>query len=73
MEKGGVRYHPLFEIFNVLGQKIKTIFNEERQSGYYELIWDGRDDRNQQMPAGVYYVLYQMGDSKTTAKIVLLK
>uniref|UniRef100_A0A7V1EHZ5 FlgD/Vpr Ig-like domain-containing protein n=1 Tax=candidate division WOR-3 bacterium TaxID=2052148 RepID=A0A7V1EHZ5_UNCW3 len=61
------------EIFNVLGQKIKTIFNEERQSGYYELIWDGRDDRNRQMPAGVYYVLYQMDDSKTTAKIVLLK
>jgi bacillopeptidase F len=65
------KYH--LEIYNVLGQKIKTIFNEERQSGYYELTWDGKDDRNRQMPAGVYYVLYQMGDSKTTAKIVLLK
>jgi len=69
-----VRYPPTsFGIFDVLGQKIKTIFNGEKQSGYYEFIWDGRDDRNRQMPAGVYYVLYQMDDSKTTAKIVLLK
>lgn len=61
------------EIYNVLGQKIKTIFNEERQSGYYELIWDGKDDHNRQMPAGIYYVLYQMVDSKTTAKLILIK
>jgi len=61
------------EIFNVLGQKIKTIFNEERQAGYYEFIWDGRDDRNQQLSAGVYYVRFETEGYTKTEKVILLK
>jgi hypothetical protein len=61
------------EIFNVLGQKIKTIFNEERQAGYYEFIWDGRDGRNQQLSAGVYYVRFETEGYTKTEKVILLK
>ena len=65
------RYH--LEIFNVLGQKIKTIFNEERQAGYYEFIWDGKDDRNRQLPAGVYYVRLETDGFKKNEKVILLR
>ena len=61
------------EIFNVLGQKIKTIFNEERQAGYYEFIWDGRDGRNQQLSAGVYYVRFETEGFKKNEKVILLR
>ncbi|MGB9721134.1 MAG: FlgD immunoglobulin-like domain containing protein [bacterium] len=61
------------EVYNILGQKIKTIFNGEKQAGYYEVVWDGKDDLNRQMPAGVYFLTYQMGTIKTTAKVVMVR
>ena len=57
----------------MLGQKIKTIFNEERQAGYYEFIWDGKDDRNRQLPAGVYYVRLETDGFKKNEKVILLR
>lgn len=61
------------KIYNVLGQYIKTLCSGAKQAGYYEITWDGRDAHNRQLPAGVYYLVYEMGTSKTTAKLVLLK
>ncbi|MEO0216575.1 MAG: FlgD immunoglobulin-like domain containing protein [candidate division WOR-3 bacterium] len=61
------------KIYNVLGQKVKTIFNGEKQAGFYELFWDGKDDFNRKLPSGVYYVIYQMAQSKATAEVVLLR
>ena len=61
------------KIYNVLGQYIRTLWSGEKQAGYYEISWDGRDEKNRQMPAGVYYLIYEMGTTKTTAKLVLLR
>lgn len=61
------------EVYNVLGQRVRTIFNEEKQAGYYEVIWDGKDDLNRRLPAGVYFITYQMGTSKATVKVVMLR
>ncbi len=61
------------KIYNVLGQYIKTLWSGEKQAGYYEIVWDGKDGHNHQMPAGVYYLVYEMGNYKTTAKLVRLK
>ncbi|MEO0094483.1 MAG: hypothetical protein ABIL66_01140 [candidate division WOR-3 bacterium] len=45
------------EVYNVLGQRARIIFNEERQAGYCEVIWDGKNDLNRQLPAGIFYNL----------------
>ncbi len=61
------------EIYNVLGQKVRTVFSGEKEAGFYEIIWDGKDDLNRQLPAGVYFITYQMGESKATAKVVMVR
>jgi hypothetical protein len=63
----------ILEIYNILGQKVKTIWHDELEAGYHEAVWDGRDDENRNLPAGVYYCRYKMGNLTNTAKIVLLK
>lgn len=43
------------EIFNLLGQKIATLVNEERVSGRHTVVWNGRDENEVQVGSGVYF------------------
>lgn len=52
-------------IYNLIGQKIRVLVNETKEPGYYEIYWDGRDERGDILPSGVY--LYQL---KTTDKLL---
>ena len=55
-------------VYNVAGQKIKTLVNEEQEAGYHECIWDGKD-----VASGIYFYRLQAGDFVQTRKMVLLK
>lgn len=60
-------------VFNVLGQRIRTLFAGDRTPGAYEENWDGRDDLGQDMPAGVYYARITQGRSSETHPLVLVR
>jgi len=55
-------------IYNMLGQKIETIYAGERQPGEYSLIWNA--DR---YPSGVYFARLQTPKITRNIKMVLLK
>jgi hypothetical protein len=61
------------EIFNSLGEKVKTLVNELKAEGYYSVVWNGKDDYEQSLPSGIYY--YRLMSDKFTAarKLLLLK
>ncbi|MCZ6819789.1 MAG: gliding motility-associated C-terminal domain-containing protein [Calditrichaeota bacterium] len=42
-------------IYNVTGQEVRTLVNQEKQIGSYRVRWDGRDDGGKVVPAGVYF------------------
>lgn len=52
------------EIFNVLGQHVKTLLAENRGSGTQSIFWDGRDDVGEYVASGHYF--YRMTTSKGT-------
>lgn len=60
------------EIYNVKGQKIKTLVNRNESSGYHSVIWDGSDESGQQVASGLY--LYKLRTIKMvkTKKMMLL-
>ncbi|PIS29188.1 MAG: hypothetical protein COT43_04425 [Candidatus Marinimicrobia bacterium CG08_land_8_20_14_0_20_45_22] len=43
------------EIFNVLGEKVRTLTNEHYNSGYWSVNWDGTNETGLQVPTGVYF------------------
>lgn len=44
------------EIFNVLGQRIRTLLNAVRDAGEHSVLWNGVDERGQRVAAGIYLV-----------------
>ena len=57
----------------MLGQKMRTLIDEERNAGYRNIIWDGNDDQGLNMPSGVYFYKIQAGEFFDTKKMVLTK
>ena len=68
-------------IYNVTGQEVRTLVNQEKQIGSYRVRWDGRDDGGKVVPAGVYFYRLEVSgaagegrkDFIQTRKMILLK
>lgn len=60
-------------IFNSLGQKVRTLLNQDFPAGGHQAKWDGQDDFGQTVPAGVYYYTIQAGEFSATKKMLLVK
>ncbi|HEC78169.1 MAG TPA: T9SS type A sorting domain-containing protein [candidate division WOR-3 bacterium] len=61
------------EVYNVLGQQIKTLVNKKLTPGYYETIWYSKDDRGRRVPAGVYFMQLTVNDENLTKKLILTR
>ncbi len=61
------------QVYNILGQEVKTLVDEEQIPGHYFLSWDGRDSSGRELASGVYFYRMEAGDYKVTKKMVLLK
>jgi hypothetical protein len=60
-------------VFNILGQRIRTLFAGDRSPGEYGETWDGRDDLGREMPPGVYYARITQGADTESKRIVLVR
>jgi len=60
-------------IYNMLGQKIRSLVNDVLPIGTYQVLWDGRDDFGNLVATGVY--LYQLRGTNAliTKKMMFLK
>jgi len=61
------------DIFNVKGQKVKTLVNEFKAAGNYYVTWNGTDQNSKPVDSGIYFYKMSAKDQSTTKKMVLLK
>jgi hypothetical protein len=61
------------EIYNALGQKVRTLMRGPLGAGFHTLVWNGRDEAGRQVAAGVYFYLLEAGDFRQTRKMTLVK
>lgn len=61
------------DVYNVLGQKVRTLVNQDMASGTHEADWDGRDGNGNTMSTGVYFYRIQAKDFVSTRKMVMIK
>jgi hypothetical protein len=60
-------------IYNILGEKVKTMFSDELNKGMHIFEWDGKNDSNQYLPSGNYIVVAQSGIKAEFLKLSLIK
>jgi len=61
-------------IFNILGQLVKTLVNNEiKEKGVYALTWDGRNNAGVEAASGIYMIRMKAGEFITTRKMLLIK
>jgi hypothetical protein len=60
-------------VYDVEGRLVKTLVNQSRVAGVYEVSWDGRDRRGNFVGSGIYFVRLECAGKVTTRKITLLK
>jgi hypothetical protein len=61
------------EIFNIRGQKIKTLTRKIYQPGSYSLIWNGITDTGKNCGSGVYFYKLKAGSYTKSKKMILMK
>ncbi|MCY3735559.1 MAG: T9SS type A sorting domain-containing protein, partial [Gemmatimonadaceae bacterium] len=62
------------EIYNVLGQPVRVLVDEESQdAGMYQVEWDARDQRGATVAAGVYLTRLVYPGGVETRRLLYLK
>ncbi|MEX0661391.1 MAG: YCF48-related protein [Balneolaceae bacterium] len=56
------------DIYNVIGQRVATLVNEERQAGVYTVRFDGA-----RLASGLYFAVFDIGNQRFTQKMTLIK
>jgi len=60
-------------IYNVRGQKVRTLVDETFRPDDYRIAWKGNDDKGHSVGSGVYFVKLKVDNKMFTNKVILLK
>jgi FlgD Ig-like domain len=60
-------------IYNIRGQKIKSLIEEPRSRGTHTVMWNGKDANEQLLPSGVYFYKFETDYMTESGRLVLVK
>jgi hypothetical protein len=62
------------KIYNILGQEVVSLVNEQQKCGNFNIIWNGKDTFGNRAASGIYFYRLKIGNQfKQTKKLLLLK
>jgi endonuclease I len=61
------------DIYNIKGQRVKTIDNLNVKGGKAEVSWDGKDDKGAKVASGLYFAKINSGKQSITQKMLIMK
>jgi len=65
--------HVSLRIYNILGQRVKTLADDFQPAGRYQVFWDGRDGMGSEVASGIYFIRLETVTYAFTRKMVLLR
>lgn len=60
-------------VYNVLGQEIRQLVNEQKPGGFYRVVWDGKNELGENVASGIYFYSLKAGEFKSIKKMMMLK
>ena len=64
--------HVRLDVFNILGQRVVTLIDEQRRAGLYKAQWDATDAAGRPVGTGVYIYRLATGNWQEARKLVLI-
>lgn len=65
--------HVKLEVFNIVGQKVKTLVDDKMKAGTYVADWNGQDDNGKMVSSGIYFYRMQADEFSDMKKMLLVK
>jgi hypothetical protein len=60
-------------VYNILGQKVRTLLEEYQKAGRHRVLWDGRNEKGKEVSSGIYLYRIKTSEFSQTKKMVLLR
>jgi cytoskeletal protein CcmA (bactofilin family) len=60
-------------VYDILGNRVRTLVNENKAAGYYTVQWNGLNDNGMSLSSGTYFYQIQAGQYISTKKMLLIK
>lgn len=60
-------------VYNILGEEIITLVNEEVMPGSHDAVWDGKDDRGKDVSSGIYLYKLNIAGRTEIKKMILVR
>ncbi|MCB5260073.1 MAG: T9SS type A sorting domain-containing protein [Candidatus Cloacimonetes bacterium] len=61
------------EVFNIKGQKVRTLVRDSYAPGHHSVVWNGTDSNGKPVSSGVYFYKMSTPNQVSTQKMLLLK
>ncbi|MFQ5637815.1 MAG: pre-peptidase C-terminal domain-containing protein [bacterium] len=61
------------DIYNMLGQKVRTLVNEDQPVGFHTVEWDGLNDSGKPVTSGLYIYRIKAGSFTEVKKMLFIK
>ena len=68
-----VRSPVALTLYNMAGQRVRTLLNTTMEAGYHTVLWNGRDEQGQPVSSGVYLYRVQTQEQVLGGKIALIR
>ena len=67
------RSHVVIDVYDLLGRRIKSVFDGESEAGKHTFFWNGTDHSGRTVGTGVYFYRIKAGDYIDSKKMLFLK
>lgn len=60
-------------VYNILGKAVRTLVTTEQEKGFYNIVWDGRDDSGAEVGSGIYFYSILTNNFHETRKTMVVR
>lgn len=60
-------------VYNIKGQLVRKLIDGSQSAGYYEVVWNGKDNNDKSVSSGIYFYKLSTKDETIMKKILMLK
>ncbi len=61
------------DIYDPRGRLARHLVGGVRMAGEHTAVWDGRDGRGRRLGSGVYFAVFQVGGTRASSRLMLVK